>query len=121
MATTKRTPRDLDERTLLKLADYLLKSVPGREGVLAVQGGQRVRTFRGEGTRRLCAADHSGAPFSRIWRSCGAPYLRYYGSPSLRAVRSGRTTLPLEKAVLYKEAEEHRRGRLAPASTTRRA
>jgi hypothetical protein len=84
-ATTKRTPRDLDERTLLKLADYLLKSVPGREGVLAVQGGQRVRSFRGEQTtqhedrparRGSVLAGGLVCPSATLCRSGGISWLR---------------------------------------------
>lgn len=38
----------LDDATMLKLADLLMNSVPGRDGVLPQNGGIRVQSFRGE-------------------------------------------------------------------------
>jgi hypothetical protein len=41
----------LDDATMLKLADLLMNSVPGRDGVLPQNGGIRVQSFRGECAR----------------------------------------------------------------------
>ena len=51
--STGRGVPQLDDTTMVKLADLLLSRVPGRPGVLPIGGGTRVQSFRGKNQGQL--------------------------------------------------------------------